>query len=214
MKDTKKILISLIASLLIVLIVQVLWNNLVKEDKQVYLVKKDIYKGERITDDAVVKIKVKQSSNLKSSYNLDIKDKLASVNMQQGKLLTQEDLMDYSVRDNVEEEYEYITIELKNIADSLAYQLKKGDNINVYYTSKDKDINSKIGDKTYIDGLDSTSTVRIFENIKVIGLYNSSGTEIINDGQYSAIMLRVKKEDAILISNIKAYGTFNISYVK
>ena len=213
MKDIKKIIISLTLSLIVVILVQVIWNKSVKNDMLVYMATKDIYEGEKLYEDSFVKIKVKPNSNIIGSYKLDMTGKIAACNIAKGKIIEEGDLTGKE-NENSNKEYEYITIEVKNISDSLAYQLKKGDYINIYYTSKGKDVNGMVKDKTSINGLDDTSTARIFENIKVIGLYDMTGNEVLEGSQFNAIMIRVKNEEALLISNIKTCGTFSISSVK
>lgn len=214
MKGIKKIILSFLVSLIIVIIIQFVWAEFGDNSVSVYVAINDIYKGEKILKENVKEIKVQKNSEISKYYNIKIENKFAKENIVSGKLLENNDLASKNVEVFEDESYEYITIELKEVSDALAYQLKKGDYINVYYTTNNKKLNSVLTDKNKTIETDLNITFRIFENIKVIGLYDSDGAETNIGKQYKAIMLRVKKEEAILVSNIKKEGTFTVSTVK
>ncbi len=213
MKNTKKIIISFAISLVILIIIQIIFGKVFKnENVEIYVATKDIYKGEKIIESSLKKIKVQKNNNIKNYYNVDIVNKFAKINIVSGKVLENSDVVDKVNKESVEN-YEYITLEIKNISSGLAYQLKEGDFVNVYYTAKEKDIKGVLGEKETLSSVGDNKTIKIFENIKVEGLYDSLGNKV-NEQQYNAIMLRVSKDDAMLISNIKQEGEFNISLIK
>ena len=210
MKNTKKLIISFCISLVLVIIIRVLFNGFFSTNEEtIYVLTKDIYKGEKITKEDVKSITVVNQNYLKNSINVDYVDKVAKENLQIGKILENTDMINKEEIKESEKQYEYVSIEIKDISDSVAYQLNKGDNINVYYTSKD--ILSETNLKTVIK---DNKTIKILENKKIIGLYDTSGRETIKGNTYNAIMLRVTAEEAMILSNIKEEGYFNISLVK
>lgn len=213
MKNIKKIIISFAVALLVVIVIQLVWNKFDKNSVSVYVATKDIYKGEMILKEDIKEIKVGRDSEINKYIDVEVENKIAKENIVSGKVLENSDITSKKVDESEDESYEYLTIEVKEVSDSLAYQLKKGDYINVYYTTKNKKLNSIVSKGEAIE-TDLNTTFRIFENIKVIGLYDSAGIEVDSGEQYKAIMLRVKKEEAMLVSNIKSEGTFTISTVK
>lgn len=62
--------------------------------------------------------------------------------------------------------------------------------------------------------IQDTKTIKVLENKKIIGLYDSSGNESMHGDVYNAIVIRVTDKEAIALSNIKEEGKFNISLVK
>lgn len=213
MKSIKKIIISFALSFLVVIVMQLVWNKFGKSDVSLYVATKDIYKGEKILKQDIKEIKVKKNKSIVKYVNVGVENKIAKENIVSGKVLESSDITSEKLEKSDVESYEYITIEIKDVSDSLAYQLKKDDYINVYYTTKNKKLDNILTNREAIE-TEINTTFRIFENIKIIGLYDSMGTEVSSGEQYKAIMLRVKAEDAILISSIKSEGTFTVSTVR
>ena len=85
---------------------------------------------------------------------------------------------------------EYINIKLN---ENLNYNIKKGDIVNIYYTSKDK---SKL----------------ILENIEIINSYNKEGIE--SNKNITQILIGIKSDDVSIINSLKEGGLFDISIVK
>lgn len=210
MEKTKKILISFVISLCIVLIIQVVFDKFFKSDSQtIYVLNKDIYKGEKITMEDLQSVTVSSKLDMKDNFNIDYSNKVAKENLVKGQILSRENLNKKEELEEQDEKYEYVSIEIKSISQAVAYQLKKGDNINVYFTSRD--IISENSSQSIVQ---NTKTIKILENKKIIGLYDTSGNEIIDNDVYNAIVLRVTDEEAMKLSNIKEEGSFNISLVK
>lgn len=210
MNKTKKILISFVISLCIVLVFQFVFNNLFKSDSQtIYILNKDIYKGEKITKEDLKSITVSSKLDMKDCFNVDYAGNLAKGNLIKGHVLSSCDFAEKEQLEKTEEKYEYISIEIKSISQAMAYQLKKGDNINIYFTSRD--ITDENSSKSIVE---NNKTIKILENKKIIGLYDTSGNEVGDNEVYNAIVLRVTDDEAISISNIKEEGSFNISLVK
>lgn len=210
MKNTRKILISFMISLCIVLIFQVIFNSMFKLDnKTIYVLNKDIYKGEKITKEDLKNITVSNKLDMKDNFDINYENKVAKENLSKGQVLSNENISNKKDLGESGEKYEYVSIEIKNISDAMAYQLKKGDNINVYFTSRDIAGKNESGSI-----VQNTKTIKVLENKNIIGVYDSSGNEVVSGDVYNAIILRVTNEEAINISNIKEEGKFNISLVK
>lgn len=214
MNNIKKIIISFSAALLMVVIVEFIWSKFGSQELKAYVAIKDIYIGEKILQEDVKEITLNKSNKIKEYINNNVVGKVAKKNIVSDQIIKKGEvaLKNVDLKDN--ESYEYIIIEVKTISDSLAYQLKKDDYINVYYTTKNKKLEDMFLNKEETVQNDLNITYRIFENIKVIGLYNTVGQEVTNKEQYNGVMLRVKKEDALIVSNIKDEGVFTISILK
>lgn len=214
MKKYKKIVISLCVSLVILGVFQVIYSNITKNNEvTVKIVTKDVYKGEKIPESIIQTVKIERKNDMEKYQNIDISGKVASKNITSGKILENEDLTNDNV-ENVDESYEYVTIDIKNASDGLAYQLKKGDKVSLYYTLKDKEINTVSSSENIISNIEKVKTIRLFEELEVIGLFDVSGNEIKEIGQFSNIMFRVDKNDAMTIANIKNEGTFSVALIK
>lgn len=210
MNSTKKLIISFVISLVLVLIIQFVCNSFAYNKEQaIYVLNKDIYKGEKLTEEDFEIINVTRSRNINDSYNVDIVDKVAKENLSEGKILQNSDLENIKDFQNIEEKYEYVSIEVKDISDGVAYQLNKGQNINVYFTARDISVNENVQSI-----VQNTKTIKVLEDKKIIGLYDTSGNEVEKGNVYNAIILRVSTEEAMALSNIKDEGNFNISLVK
>lgn len=197
-------------SLCIVLIFQVIFNSMFKLDnKTIYVLNKDIYKGEKITKEDLKNITVSNKLDMKDNFDINYENKVAKENLSKGQVLSNENISNKKDLGESGEKYEYVSIEIKNISDAMAYQLKKGDNINVYFTSRDIAGKNESGSI-----VQNTKTIKVLENKNIIGVYDSSGNEVVSGDVYNAIILRVTNEEAINISNIKEEGKFNISLVK
>lgn len=212
MKKYKKLVISLCVSLVILGVSRVIYSNITKNNEvTVKIVTKDIYKGEKIPESIIQTVKLERKNDMEKYQNIDISGKVASKNIASGKILEDEDLTNDNVK-NEDESYEYVTIDIKNASDGLAYQLKKGDKVSLYYTLKDKEITMVSENVT--SNIEKVKTIRLFEELEVIGLFDVSGNEIKEIGQFSNIMFRVDKNDAMTIANIKNEGTFSVALIK
>ena len=214
MNNIKKITIAFLIALIVVVIIEIMWSKFGTKQTNIYVATQEIYKGEKILESDVKKISLNRVGNIDKYINSNMVGKTAKNNICANKIILKEDITEKEAEITEDESYEYITIEVKNISDSLAYQIKKGDYINVYYTTKNRKLENLFIDKEEVIQNDLSITYRIFENTKVIGLYNTIGQEVKDDSQYNGIMLRVKSEDAMFVSNIKDEGVFTTSILK
>ena len=82
----------------------------------------------------------------------------------------------------------------------------------VYYTAKTKDVSNAIRDKQRLYSTnDSTGLVTclLFETVEVISTHDRTGKET-KDSIVTDILVRLNKEEAILVANLKSQGTFDI----
>ena len=169
MKSIKKIIISFAISLLVVTVIQLVWNKFGESNVSVYVATKDIYKGEKILEEDLKEIKVKKSNSVSKYSNVEIENRIAKENIVSGKILESTDVTSKEGAGSEGDSYEYITIEVKDVSDSVAYQVKKGDYINVYYTTKNKKLDNILTNKGQTIETELNTTFRVFEKIKVIG---------------------------------------------
>lgn len=210
MNNTKKLIISFVISLFVVLAFKIIWNMFSSNNEtEILMLTKDVYKGEKITKEDYKVIKVIGNNNITNESNVGVRSKVAKETLEEGKILNNNDLIDEKAFETSDEKYEYISIEIKDISDAVAYQLAKGQNINVYFTSREV-----IAGQNVQNIVSDTKTVKVLGNKKIIGLYDSLGREVTKDDLYSAILLRVSSEEAMTISNIKDEGAFNITLIK
>lgn len=214
MNNIKKITIAFLIALIIVVVIEVVWSKFGTKQANIYVAVKEIYKGEKIQENDVRKISLNTMTGINKYAENDIVGKIAKNNISQDKIVLKEDITSKKLEIEDDESYEYITIEVKSISDSFAYQIKKGDYINVYYTTKNRKLENLFINKEQVLQNDLSITYRMFENTRVIGLYNTVGQEVKEGSQYAGIMLRVKKEDALFVSNIKDEGVFTTSILK
>ena len=215
MKNSKKIIISLCISLVILGVCELIYSKALKGNEvEIKVITEDVYKGEIISEEIIKRIKIKKNSNLNKYANVDVSEKVASRNILAGKILEEGDVLEKTDNKKDDENYEYVTIEVKNISDGLAYQLKKGNKVNLYYTVKDKQI-SAIGQENNIkSSIENIKTIRLIENLEVIDVFDAAGNTTKDKGIYSAIMFRVTENQAITIANIKSEGTFSVTLIK
>jgi len=126
LKNTKKLVISFVISLCLVLIFEFVLNSYFKSDNEtIYVLRDDIYKGERITKDSLKSITVSSKLDMKSSFNVDYVDKVAKENLPKGKVISNSDVINKEDCKETEDKYEYVSIEVKDLSQGLAYQLRK-----------------------------------------------------------------------------------------
>ena len=215
MKNSKKLIISLCISLVILGVCELIYSKTLKENEvEIKVATEDIYKGETISEEIIKRIKIKKNSDLNKYGNVDVSEKVASRNILAGKILEEGDVSEKIDNKKDEENYEYVTIEVKNISDGLAYQLKKGDKVNLYYTVKDKQINAIEQENNIKNSIENIKTIRLIEHLEVINVFDASGNVTNDKGIYSAIMFRVTENQAITIANIISEGTFSVTLIK
>lgn len=218
----KKIIIALIVTIVLSIVIEYFIKYYAsKNEIGVYMLKKDVYAGEIIKKEDYNYIKIQDNNKLLSNKYIlkeNPEEVIAINDLLKGQILLKNYVSNKEMKlENKQEEWEYMSIEVKNISDAIAYQLKQGDYINIYYTAKgfEADEILKAKEKVFSkDNLGKNITARVFENIKVEGLYDNTGQVLSGKGIYKAIIIRVEKEEAMLLSNIKEEGSFTLSLIK
>lgn len=117
--------------------------------------------------------------------------------------------------EGLSESYEYISLPITTSDDALAYKIKKGNVVNIYFTGKLKQVESAL--KVESDAVYSSSdnesivTTKLYENIEVAGVYDSVGSI---DTMFTQIVIMVKREDIARLVNLKNLGTFTLTLVE
>ncbi|MDD2628108.1 MAG: hypothetical protein PHD20_04420, partial [Clostridia bacterium] len=217
-----KIIIALIITIVLSIVLEYFFKHyLSKNEVGVYILSKDVYAGETIKKEDYNRIKIQNNKKVLSSEDIlteDLRKAIATKDLSAGQILLKDHVSNKDISlEKEQDEWEYVSIEVCNISDAIAYQLKQGDYINIYYTAKGFEADEILKTKEKIfskDNLGKNMTSRIFEKIKVEGIYDNTGKEITGTGIYKAIIIRVEKEAAMLLSNIKEEGKFTLSLVK
>ena len=217
MEKTKKIIISLAISLVIVVVLNyVVIINVNSNYIEAPVFKEDMLKGKQVETKDITTIQVK-----KTKENEEMLQRL-SVESLLGKTLGQDVYKGDFVREDIfinsdklqdeDTNYQYISIPINDLSYATCNKLKRGDKVAVYYTAKTKDVSNAIKDKkrlysnTLTDGL---VTCLLFETVEIISVHDNTGKET-KENIITDVLLRLQKEDAMLVANLKSQGTFDI----
>ncbi len=230
----KKRLYILILTIVSYFIFNHIYENSTKTDQlsQIYILNKDIVRGELITKDAVKQIEILNSDN-NLNRNIYISDeqigKVVSNNSYNlGQALLKDMVILKNEFINIEDDNELISISINKSDDNVSNQIKKGNIVNIYYTGKSSqviDLVNKSNFESVVSDLESDgySTIKIINNTEIINVFDKNGNEIKDNGRGSmnninedmeiidTIMIKTTKEIVMLINNLKKYGTFSVS---
>ena len=220
MSKIKKILISLIISLVIVLIctgvLSLISNN---EVLKVPIAIERIEEGETIKRNiSYVEIDLKDINkevldNILEESELEYY--IANKTIEKGELIFKRDGIsreDYLIKTK---DLEYVSLPIKSATEGVAYKLKQGDKINVYYTAKRKLVDSilKSKIKLYSSSNEETMvTCLLYQNIEVVSLTDNMG-RTVNDGTATEILVRLKNDEVLEFANLKDQGVFTYSLI-
>jgi hypothetical protein len=107
---------------------------------------------------------------------------------------------------------EKIAIEIADEASMLAYQIKKGDKVNLYFTGK-QSVLENIASKYENVLASNLTTIKILESEEILGIYDKDGISSENENFLipTSIVFGVSKENAEVINNLRNQGEFNIT---
>lgn len=211
MTKSKRILWSLCISLVLLLVFNVVYLKLKKEDEiSVLIVTKDIATGERITTDNSKSVVLK-ASDITGNYVTSLDDTTFSNSiLKVGQVLTEELIGNAASGET--DEYENITLPVTSADDAASYKLKKGQCVNIYYTAKYADVSEVLtgaeNAQYSSNASDCIITVKLYDSTEVISLTDSVGTE---NAIYTQLQIRVKKEDVPKLVCLKQLGTFTLT---
>lgn len=226
--NKKKILI-LITTICIYFILTYIYNYIMNMDKysEIYILNRDVQRGEVIKSEYFNKISIKKESYL--DYMLSIDDISSYVfkdNIYKDQILTKDIMLESSLYDSAA--LEVITIKFDSIEDIASYKVEKGSIVNIFYTAKTTDVKNLIDNiecsKTYAgeNGFE-TVTIKLFENVEILNAYdkegniskiNSKSNNIATSQTVSTIKIEVDKEKALIYNALKAKGKFSITILR
>lgn len=152
--------------------------------QKVYILNQDIKEGQNIKDEY---FDIEYVKNNNFHFNNKNEEYVFKCDLKKGQILNDTLVIN---KENYKVKREYINIKLN---ENLNYNIKKGDIVNIYYTSKDK---SKL----------------ILENIEIINSYNKEGIE--SNKNITQILIGINGDDVSIINSLKEGGLFDISIVK
>lgn len=231
----KKRLIILVGSIIIYLVITFVYNSVNSHDyKEVFVLKKDVLRGEILYETDFEKISLNENNTFFTEtvfVSNEIQNYVSTKDLSKGCILLKEDIVEKSQYNKANKDLEIISIKISNPDDVASYQIEKNSVVNLYYTGKlgfAKDILEDINlpyvsTKTEsINKVDSEYiTIKLIENIKVIDLFDKYGN-VIGSNNYvknesnkiDTIMFEIKKDLVMKINNLKNYGQFSISVVR
>lgn len=230
MKYKKKNIYILLFSIFIYLLLSFIYNKFILNDKfvEICILNKDLKRGDKISQDSFYLLKVNAENNGRQYVSKkDVIGKVVKNNFCQGQVLSTDLVEDEMSYISPSDSKEIVTIPVKNACDIVSYHIEKGNIVNIYYTGKTIQLNNFINTNNFENitssgNNDSYTTIKFLEKIKILDVFDKYGNSIKisendtknKDLQVDAIMLETTKENVMKISNIKNYGTFNISILK
>lgn len=196
-KNKKFQLCILLFSIVIFFILCFLYNKFMLNSKCVFVLKKDVSKGEKLSYDIVQKVIVK---NFNQEELINPYDSVAKYNLKNGQILNN----DIISKDDINHLKENIIIPLS----SNSYNLKKGQIINMYITTSTKNIVDKnIKYASLINKNSQEVTIKIIENKEIFDVYKNNENKIY-------VIVEVEKDIALFIENIKDISKFSLSIIE
>jgi len=219
MDKTKKIIISLSISLVVLLVLNYFMISSTNSKYiEVSVFKQAMLKGKKIVAKDLTTIQIKKTKENEAllqrvnANENDVVGKVLNVDVEQGELVMNTKVIAGNELLERDVNYNYISIPINNLSYPTCTNLKKGDKVAVYYTAKTKDVSNAIKDKQRLYSTGESSglvTCLLFETVEVISIHDSTGKET-KDSIVTDILVRLNKEDAILVANLKSQGTFDI----
>lgn len=196
-KNKKFQLCILLFSIVIFFILCFLYNKFMLNSKCVFVLKKDVSKGEKLSYDIVQKVIVK---NFNQEELINPYDSVAKYNLKNGQILNN----DIISKDDINHLKENVIIPLS----SNSYNLKKGQIINMYITTSTKNIVDKnIKYASLINKNSQEVTIKIIENKEIFDVYKNNENKIY-------VIVEVEKDIALFIENIKDISKFSLSIIE
>lgn len=196
-KNKKFQLCILLFSIVIFFILCFLYNKFMLNSKCVFVLKKDVSKGEKLSYDIVQKVIVK---NFNQEELINPYDSVAKYNLKNGQILNN----DIISKDDINHLKENVIIPLS----SNSYNLKKGQIINMYITTSTKNIVDKnIKYASLINTNSQEVTIKIIENKEIFDVYKNNENKMY-------VIVEVEKDIALFIENIKDISKFSLSIIE
>lgn len=225
MTRSKRIILACIVSLVLLIVFNVIYQKYINNNMvEAYISVVDITKGEQIGTHNVKKVKLSLESDMtemqKNASNIDVQNFYINCNIGVGQIILKSMILDETVYLEKREDMEYIAIPIDNATDAMAYQIKRGDIVDIYYSGKSKLVDSVVKSmkvtKVYsTDSSEAMVSCRIFEKINIVGVYNDTANSLNStQSTYTQVIVQVSREVALCIANLKLQGTFTMAYIK
>lgn len=215
MEKTKRIIISLLMSLVVIIVVNIITINYAKEDYiRVNVFNKELFKGSKVQEKDISTIQVKktdESAYLKQDVT-QILGKTLITDVEQGEIVFLNQFTENGDILEKQEGYKYISIPITENSYPTSNKLRKGDKVSLYYTAKSKNISNAIKDKQRLYSStekDGFVTCLLLDNVEVISFHDNTGKET-SGGIITSILLRLNADDVLLVANLKEQGTFDV----
>lgn len=180
----------------------------------------DIQIGQKLNQDMFIEqdIDVALTANGVEAFN-EVDGLYAKDNIYKGQILSKREV---DTKENlkiieVPQGLEKIAIKVKSAENGVAYQLKQGDKINLYFTGryaiiKDCIVGLEINPVNITDE-NSMCTVKLLDKSEVLGIFDESGRNIIESdfGKVDSVVFAVDNAKAKMINNLRSQGTFDIT---
>ena len=211
------IIISAIFAFVVFIILTVIQNKLInyEEDTKVLIAVEDIDKETRLDKSSFkeIYIPVSLAKELNAMKTLE-KDMYNRSAIYKGQFLSPHLVSSKEELKIIEggENKEKIAIEIADEASMLAYQIKKGDKVNLYFTGK-QSVLENISSKYENVLASNLTTIKILESEEILGIYDKDGISSENENFLipTSIVFGVSKENAEVINNLRNQGEFNIT---
>ncbi len=195
---------------------------------EVYVISKQLSRGEVITNDNMEIIKIENNDGNK---NYITKEEIGNIvskdTYEKGQIFFKNMAIPVDEYKAIENNSEIISITLDKLDDNVSNQIDKGSIINIYYTGKTSQVKSilnNVNSSSIISDSQNESylTFLMLENCKVLDICDSNGNEILKNNttksnyslKINTVILETTRENALIINNIKVYGEFSASIVK
>lgn len=216
MNRNKKIIIACLIAMTFILITNYIINTFFKEEQySVYALNQVILQGENLSLDKLDKVQVNKKYDYIDDNNIDIyiEKYVAKEDLNKGQVLSKEILKHKEENDEFNA---YVVLPITNFKNAGGYQIGKGDKINVYYTSKQSQVENVIKDYERIyatTSMDSMITIKLLERVTVIDVYYDTGEKSSKGEAFKQVMVKTDIETAQKIANLKEQGVFDICLV-
>lgn len=224
MKKINLFLVSGISAIILFLVLTFLEGQFINKEpvKTVFMVTNLIKKDEMISEENIKEVEVPEYlvNNSKMIIDKDkLKDKYAVRDIYEGEILFSQNIASSEALKivEVEDNLERISIKIKNPENAVSYQIKPKDRIHLYFTGRTamvRDSFLKYGlSLTDVINDNSVQTVKLLENIEVLGIYDELGRSYTNSefNKFDTVVLGVNKEKAEMINNLREQGVFDIT---
>lgn len=213
----KKRVILLFCIIIVYIILSYIYSVMTKENlKEVYVITKEVKRGEEINLQNSSKIKIDIASSQKL-YLENIENILAKYDLKEGQILSLDNVINKEEYTNAKNQNnELVIIDLSDFSSSIQSNLFSGMIVNLYYTGRSSQVENFFNNSNYkkvksSNISDSYTTVLLLENTTVKEVYDKNGKVTKEEGSVEKIALEVDNNMAIMIENIKNYGTFSVT---